>query len=132
MLEEIHQLLNEWINDEDLPKIMKTQLKDMQTQLSEIDESILTYADIQLIKQSIQVDMLKAIESYLRIPKAQAVSLIIKDNKTAKDIVIESIQVFVHHVQTIMDTAIKNQSLLLSKVEISTPLTYQKIDFFDQ
>ncbi len=92
---------------------------------------MLSYADEQQIKHHINSNILSLITAYLNIPKSQAVSMIVENNKTAKDILITNITLITNDIYQIIDNAIKHQTKQLTQINTTTVITPQKIDFFD-
>ncbi len=110
------------------PAKAKSVLSSLNHQLSQIDIMKLSIDNQFKIERTITQEIPHAVDSYFSIPRAHAVSVVIKDGKTAKDIFIEKFEEFDKKLKNIIQDSIDEKTKKL----MEKPKEYHaKKDFYD-
>ena len=116
------------LKDSVIPKKAKEYLEELVNALIALDNTFFISNEAKL--EIICTQMKKNISAYQQIPTVDAVTLIIKDNKTAKQLLIDSIYECVNEVHTLVSTHSKKISECFEN-DFSILENKEKIDFFD-
>lgn len=77
-------------------------------------------------------DIPNIIKQYLRIPKVQAVSMVMENNKTAKEVLVENIESYKNKIHILIEEFSNQQQENLLKIEKINEIKSEiKQDFFD-
>ncbi len=119
---------DELMNHPSFPNKAKHALSSILHQISQIDMMKLNIDNQFKIEKILSKDIPYSVDAYFSIPKAHAVSVVIKEGKTAKDIFIDQFFKFEQDLKDIVQKSIEDQTKKL----MEKPKEFiAKKDFYD-
>ena len=116
----------------DLPQKLKPQIESIIFHINEIEMISLPIETQVKIERILSKDIPAAVESYLSLPKAHAVSVILENGKTAKQTLIDQFAKYSDLLLfTLQEAVDHNSKMLVENEKINVKVNVVKKDFFD-
>lgn len=133
------KILNKFGNDcenfikhENFPKKAKDYLDKIIKTVKQINVETISLEDQVKIRRNLELLIPDTINTYLALPKAHAVSVIVEKNKTSKELLIDKLSEYEKQLDLISIKAIEDQTAqMIKKQKSSNNQPAIKKDFFD-
>lgn len=132
ILNEFEKTCEKLIQHENFPKKAKDYLDKIIKTVKQINLETISLEDQVKIRRNLELLIPDTINTYLALPKAHAVSVIVEKNKTSKELLIDKLSEYEKQLDLLSIKAIEEQTAqMIKKQKASNNQPAIKKDFFD-